>query len=60
MMTTTDSNGWGGHSGHTYTFTQQPDGKTDEDVVAVRERNNVKGGVLGFVLDRRRHGSEES
>ena len=26
VMTTTDSNVWGGASGHTYTFTRQPDG----------------------------------
>ena len=29
VMTTTDSNIWGGRSGHTYTFTRQPDGTTD-------------------------------
>src|SRR4029453_17003515 len=32
VMTTTDSNIWGGASGHTYTFTRRPDGKTDLDV----------------------------
>jgi hypothetical protein len=32
-MTTTDSNVWGGGSGHTYTFTRKPDGTTDVDVV---------------------------
>jgi hypothetical protein len=50
VMTTTDSNVWGGHSGHTYTFTRQPDGTTDVDVVVVREGKNLKGRVLGFVL----------
>ena len=50
VMTTTDSNVWGGHSGHTYTFTRQPDGSTDVDVVVVREGKNLKGRVLGFVL----------
>jgi hypothetical protein len=49
-MTTTDSNAWGGHSGHTYTFTRKPDGTTDIDVVVVREGKNVKGRVLGVVL----------
>jgi hypothetical protein len=50
VMTTTDSNTWGGHSGHTYTFTRQPDGTTDVDVVVVREGKNVKGRVLGILL----------
>ena len=35
---------------HTYTFTHQPDGKTDIDVVIVREGKNLKGRLLGFVL----------
>ena len=30
-MTTTDSNIWGGASGHTYTFTRLPDGMTEVD-----------------------------
>jgi hypothetical protein len=47
---TTDSNAWGGHSGHTYTFTQRPDGKTDIDYVVVREGKNLKGRFLGVVL----------
>jgi hypothetical protein len=50
VMTTTDSNVWGGHSGHTYTFTRQPDGTTAVDVVVVREGKNVKGRVLGAVV----------
>ena len=49
-MTTTDSNVWGGASGHTYTFTRQPDGTTDVDVVVVREGKNLKGRVLGIAL----------
>ena len=28
VLTTTDSNTWGGASGHTYTFTRLPDGRT--------------------------------
>ena len=28
VATTTDSNAWGGASGHTYTFTRNPDGTT--------------------------------
>ncbi|HTG15181.1 MAG TPA: hypothetical protein VK747_07920 [Blastocatellia bacterium] len=50
VLTTTDSNLWGGASGHTYTFTRQPDGKTGIDVVIVRDGKNLKGRVLGFVL----------
>ena len=50
VMTTTDSNMWGGASGHTYTFTRQPDGTTDVDVVVVREGKNLKGRLLGVVL----------
>ena len=47
VLTTTDSNLWGGASGHTYTFTRQPDGSTDIDVVIVREGKNLKGKLLG-------------
>jgi hypothetical protein len=50
VMTTTDSNVWGGHSGHTYTFTRRPDGTTELDAVVVREGKNLKGRVLGIVL----------
>ena len=50
VLTTTDSNLWGGHSGHTYTFTHQPDGTTKVDLVTVREGKNLKGRALGFVL----------
>jgi hypothetical protein len=50
VLTTTDSNVWGGASGHDYTFTRRSDGKTDIDVVVVREGRNLKGHLLGFVL----------
>jgi len=50
VLTTTDSNVWGGASGHTYTCTRQPNGTTDIDVVVVREGKNLEGRVLGFVL----------
>ena len=49
-MTTTDSNTWGGHSGHTYTLTSRTGGITDVDVVVVREGKNLKGKVLAGVL----------
>jgi hypothetical protein len=50
VMTTTDSNLWGGRSGHTYTFTRRSDGATDLDAVVIREGKNLKGRALGFVL----------
>ena len=50
VLTTTDSNLWGGASGHTYTFTRQPNGTTDIDVVVVRDGKNLKGRMLGLVL----------
>jgi hypothetical protein len=50
VLTTTDSNVWGGSSGHTYTFTRQPNGTTDIDVVVVREGKNLGGRVRGFLL----------
>src|SRR5215813_4984282 len=50
VLTTTDSNIWGGKSGHTYTFTRRPDGLTDIDVVVVRDGKNFKGRLLGVVL----------
>lgn len=50
VLTTTDSNTWGGASGYVYTFPRQPDGSTNIDVVIVREGKTLKGRVLGFVL----------
>jgi hypothetical protein len=50
VMTTTDSNVWGGGSGHVYTFTPQADGTTLVDAVVVREGKNLKGRLLGLVL----------
>jgi len=50
VLTTTDSNMWGGASGHTYTFTRGPNGTTDLDVVVRREGKNLTGRLLGFVL----------
>ena len=50
VLTTTDSNVWGGASGHVYTFTRRPDGTTDVNVVVVREGKNLKGRVLALVL----------
>jgi len=50
VMTTTDSNVWGGNSGHTYTLSRQSDGTTDLDAVVVRDGKNLKGRTLGLVL----------
>ncbi|MGW0018141.1 hypothetical protein ACWDUD_07415 [Rhodococcus sp. NPDC003382] len=50
VLTTTDSNLWGGASSHTYTLTPQSTGKTDVDVVVVRDGKNLKGRVLAGVL----------
>lgn len=49
-LSTTDSNTWGGTSGHSYTLTSQPDGRTQVDVVIVREGKNLKGRALGVLL----------
>src|SRR5215472_16534950 len=50
VLTTTDSNVWGGASAYTYTFTRQPNGTADIDVVVVRDGKNLKGRLLGFVV----------
>ncbi len=50
VLETTDSNAWGGASGHTYTFTRNPDGTTDIELVTVREGKNLKGRLLGLLL----------
>jgi hypothetical protein len=49
-LTTTDSNVWGGRSGHTYTLTPRPDGTTDVDAVVVREGKNLKGRLFAIVV----------
>ena len=50
VLTTTDSNIWGGASSHTYTFSRGSDGTTDIDVVIVREGKNLKGRLLAFLF----------
>ena len=50
LLTTTDSNVWGGASGYTYVFKQLPNEKTDVDVTIVRDGKNTKGRLLGLVL----------
>ena len=49
-MTTTDSNVWGGRSGHTYTLTPRPDGITDVDAVVTREGKNLKGRLFEILV----------
>lgn len=50
VMTTTDSNAWGGKSGHTYTFSPLPDGKTRVDATVVRDGKNFKGRFFAIVF----------
>ncbi len=50
VMTTTDSNAWGGKSGHTYSFTPLPDGTTRVDATVVRDGKNVKGRFFAIVF----------
>lgn len=50
VMKTTDSNTWGGNSGHTYNFTRNPDGTTKIDVVVVRDPKSLKGRAIGLLL----------
>jgi hypothetical protein len=49
-LTTTDSNLFGGASGHTYDLSRQLNRTTDVDVVIIREGKNLKGRVVaGFI-----------
>jgi hypothetical protein len=50
VLTTMDSNTWGGASGHTYDFTRRPDGLTDIDYTVVRDGKTLKGHFLGLML----------
>jgi hypothetical protein len=50
VLTTIDSNVWGGASGHTYTFTRRPGGATDIDVVVVRQGKTFKGRALEIAV----------
>jgi hypothetical protein len=47
---TTDSNIWGGRSGHTYRFTRNADGTTEINYVVVRQGKNAKGRFFGVLL----------
>ena len=50
VLTTTDSNTWGGQSGYVYTLTRRPDGLTDVDEVVVRDGKTVNGRLIGFAI----------
>jgi hypothetical protein len=50
VLTTTDSNAWGGASGHRYTLTRGADGRTSVHLVVVREGIHARGRVLGALL----------
>lgn len=50
VLKTTESNLWGPGSGHAYTLTERPDGKTDVAVVVDRDGIGLKGRLLGLVL----------
>jgi hypothetical protein len=50
VLTTTASNVWGGRSGHVYTLTRRADGRTDIDVVVVREGKNFASRLLAIVV----------
>jgi len=49
-LTTTESNLFGGASGHTYDLRRQLNGTTDVDVVIVREGKNLKGRVIAGII----------
>jgi hypothetical protein len=49
-MTTTDSNAWGGLSGHSYSFTPLPGGKTRVDATVIRDGKNLKGRFFAVVF----------
>jgi hypothetical protein len=50
VLTTTDSNTWGGASGYVYTFRKPAAGTTDVNVVIVREGKTTEGKFLALVL----------
>jgi hypothetical protein len=50
VLTTTDSNAWGGNSGHTYHLTPRADGTTDIDYTVVRDGKNLRGRLIAAVF----------
>jgi hypothetical protein len=51
VLMTTDSNVWESRSGHIYTLTRQPGGRTSVDVIMIREGKNTKGRLLEILLE---------
>jgi hypothetical protein len=50
VLTTTDSNIWGGNSGHSYTLHRNTDGTTTLNVDVVRDGKGLKGHLFGAVV----------
>ncbi len=50
VLTTTDSNVWGGSSCHVYTLTYRADGRTNIELVVVREGKNFVSRALAKVV----------
>ena len=57
VLRTTDSNVWGGASGHSYTFTRKPDGTTDINVVVIRDGKKPDGSAARLRARNDRQGS---
>jgi hypothetical protein len=51
VLTTTDSNTWGGRSKFVYDLKPQVNGRTDVDVTVVREGKNLKGKAFAAMLN---------
>lgn len=50
VLTTTDSNIWGGKSSHVYDLTPLADGTTDVDYTAVRDGKNLRGRIFAGLI----------
>jgi hypothetical protein len=50
VLTTTDSNIWGGNSGHSYTLKRNDDGTTTITIDVVRDGKGLKGHLFGAVV----------
>ena len=54
VLTTTDSNVWGGSSGHVYTLTSRADGRTNVEVVVVRRHHGAAFAISLYSSSSRR------
>lgn len=50
VLTTTDSNIWGGKSSHVYDLTPLADGTTDVDYTVVRDGKNLRGRIFAALF----------